>query len=131
MSQALQRHYYTQPVDRPGERTSVRKGVRDFFRNLLADIETKTPYVCLMSLSLSADVLGEKELEGYVRREMANFQESLASRFEKAKKTGELGSEFDAEPAARILFTYLQGYFRVVKALKSREEIGRKLRPFW
>jgi hypothetical protein len=57
---------------------------------------------------------------------------SFSARLEAAKKAGELPADFSSEMSARIIFTYLHGYFRVVKVLKSgkqmREEIEALLK---
>ena len=107
---------------------SVRKGIRAFFKHRLDELDDpKTPRVCLMARSLSSDVLDERQLESYVKTEMALFEESLVKRLEESKKTGELPADFQAELCAQILFTYLQGYFRVVQVLKPREQIWREI----
>jgi len=107
---------------------SARKGIRNFFKGLLDDLgDPKRPHVCLMARSLSADVLDEAELETYVRSAMGRFQESIAARLREAKRAGELPADFQAEMAAQIIFTYLQGYFRVVQVLKTREQMWREI----
>lgn len=108
--------------------SSARKGVRNFFKGVLDELDDPmTPRVCLMSRSLSSDVLEETELEAYVKTGLALFEEKFVARFKEAKKTGELPPDFQPEVAAQILFTYLQGFFRVVKVLKSREEMWRQI----
>jgi len=107
---------------------SVRKGVRNFFRALLNDVEdARTPHVCLMSRSLSAEVLAERQLESYVRAELTTFQKRLAARLDAAKRAGELPADFEAEMSAQIVFTYLQGYFRVVRILRSRHQMWQEI----
>jgi TetR/AcrR family transcriptional repressor of nem operon len=103
---------------------SVRKAIRGFFKGLLDDLEDpKMPYVCLMSRSLSPEVLEEKELEPYVKAQMALFQKSLDARLQAAIRAGELPADYPAKESAQIIFTYLQGYFRVVKVLKPRDRM--------
>lgn len=107
---------------------SVRKGIRNFFRGLLDELDNpRTPRVCLMSRSLSSDVLDEAELRSYVKTGMAHFEESFVTRLKAAKKSGELPPDFPAEAAAQIIFTYLQGFFRVVQVLKNRDEMWRQI----
>ncbi len=107
---------------------SVRKGLRNFFRGLIDDLENpKKPHVCLMARSLSSDVLDVAELGASVRSGMKLFEERIAARLEKAKSAGELPSNFQAEVSAQIIFTFLQGYFRVVKTLKPREEMWQQI----
>jgi TetR/AcrR family transcriptional repressor of nem operon len=107
---------------------SVRKGLRCFFRGLMDDLDNPgKPHVCLMARSLSSDVLDETELGPSVKSGMKMFEESISARLEKAKREGELPSNFPAVISAQIIFTFLQGYFRVVKALKPREEMWRQI----
>ena len=107
---------------------SVHKGLRNFFRGLMDDLDNpKRPYVCLMSRSLYSDVLQEAELASSVKSEMKLFEECLSARLEKAKAASELPSTFQAQISASIIFTFLQGYFRVVKVLKPREEMWEQI----
>jgi TetR/AcrR family transcriptional repressor of nem operon len=107
---------------------SVRKGLRNFFRGLIADLDNpRRPHVCLMARSLSSDVMDEAELGPSVKSGMNLFEERIAARLEKAKSTGDLPSSFQADISAQIIFTFLQGYFRVVKVLKPRAEMWRQI----
>ncbi len=107
---------------------SVHKGIRNFFKGLIDDLDNpKRPHVCLMARSLSSDVLDEAELGASVKSGMRFFEERITARLEKAKRAGELPSSFQAEISAQIIFTFLQGYFRVVKVLKPREEMWRQI----
>ena len=107
---------------------SVRKGLRDFFRGLIDDLDNpRRPYVCLMSRSLSSDVMDEAELGASVKSGMKLFEERISSRLEKAKATGELPLRFQTDMAAQIVFTFLQGYFRVVKVLQPREAMWQQI----
>ena len=107
---------------------SVRKAVRGFFRGLIDDLDNpKKPHVCLMARSLSSDVLDEAELGASVKSGMKSFEECISVRLEKAKREGELPSSFQTDISAQIIFTFLQGYFRVVKVLKPREEMWEQI----
>ena len=107
---------------------SVRKAVRKFFHDLLDELETpKTPRICLMARSLSTDVLDEAELKPYVTSSMDLFEKHFVLRLQKAKKEKELPADFPVETAAQIVITYLQGFFRVVHVLKSRQQMWRQV----
>ena len=107
---------------------SARKGIREFFKRRLDELDdSKTPRVCLMARSLSSDVMEERLLQPYVKTEMAMFEQCIVKRLKEAKSAGELPADFQAELTARIIFTYLQGYFRVVQVLKPREEIWEEI----
>jgi TetR/AcrR family transcriptional repressor of nem operon len=107
---------------------TVREGLRTFFKQRLDELtDPKTPHVCLMARSLSPEVMEERQLDAYVRTEMCSFEQALIRRLQQAKDNGELPSDFSAGLAAQILFTYLQGYYRVVHVLKSREQLWREI----
>ena len=80
-----------------------------------------------MARSLSPDVMDEAELGASVKSGMEIFEERVAARLEKAKSAGELPASFQPAISAQIIFTFLQGYFRVVKVLKTREEMWRQI----
>jgi TetR/AcrR family transcriptional repressor of nem operon len=74
---------------------SVRKGLRNFFRGLIDDLDNpKRPYVCLMARSLSSDVLDETELGASVKAGMKLFH-SRPMEFER------MGWNFSVAPATR------------------------------
>ena len=107
---------------------SVRKGLRNFFKGLIEDLDNpRRPHVCLMARSLSSDVMDEAELGASVKSGMNLFEERISARLERAKSRGELPSSFQAALSAQIIFTFLQGYFRVVKVLKPRGEMWRQI----
>lgn len=115
-------------LDALEKEASVRRGLRAFFKGFIDDLEhPRRPYVCLMSRSLSSDVMEEAELASSVKSGMRQFEGCLSARLERAKKAGELPANFQSEVTAQIIFTFLQGYFRVAKVLKSREEIWQQV----
>jgi len=106
---------------------SVRKGIRNFFRGLLDDLDNpKRPHVCLMSRSLSSDVLDEADLASSVKSGMKLFEESLSTRLERAKEAENCLQVSARDLCADYLY-FLQGYFRVVKVLKPREEMWQQI----
>jgi TetR/AcrR family transcriptional repressor of nem operon len=107
---------------------SVKEGVRAFFRTVLDELDDpKTPRVCLLAGSLSGDVLAERELRRYVVDEMTAFALCFTRRLESAKAAGELPADFDAEVAAQVVVTYLQGLFRVIRVLQSRVQVEQQI----
>jgi hypothetical protein len=72
-------------------------------------------------------VMEESELGFYVKEQMAGFEKYFYERLEEAKKSGELPEDFQSEVTAGVIVTYLQGFFRVVHALKSRQEMWRQI----
>ncbi len=107
---------------------SVRRGIRKFFQMVLDDLDDPhTPNVCLMAGSLSADVLGARDLRHYVICEMQALEDALAARLAAARAQGELPRSFKVDVAAQVLVTFLQGLFRVVRVLKDRKEMERQV----
>lgn len=106
----------------------IKQGIRAFFKTVLDELDDpKTPPVCLLSGSLSSDVLAERDLQRSVVRDMKAFSGQFVERLESARQSGELPSDFNAEVAAQVLVTYLQGLFRVIRVLQSRAEIERQI----
>lgn len=107
---------------------SVRKGVRAFFRAVLDELDNpRTPRICLLAQSLSPEVMEESGLEGYVKEQMAGFEEVFAERLRQARKSGELPAGFPVEMTAAVIVTYVQGFFRVVRVLKTREQMWQQV----
>jgi len=107
---------------------SIKRGVRRFFEAVLDDLDDpKTPNVCLMAGSLSAEVLSARDLARYVTTEMQTLEAALVERLDAARESGELAPEFDSEVAAQVIVTFLQGLFRVVRVLRSRAEMERQI----
>jgi len=107
---------------------SIKQGIRAFFKTVLDELDDpKTPPVCLLSGSLSSDVLAERDLQRSVVRDMKAFSGQFVERLESARQSGELPSDFNTEVAAQVLVTYLQGLFRVIRVLQSRAEIERQI----
>lgn len=107
---------------------SIKEGIRAFFRTVLDELDDpRTPAICLLSQSLSGDVLQQRDLRKLVLADMKAFYAAFSERFEAAKERGELPRSFDADVAAHLLVTYLQGLFRVVRVLQSRAELERQI----
>jgi hypothetical protein len=72
-------------------------------------------------------VLEEAGLDAYVKEQMLTFEHRFSEKLNQGKSSGELAPEFQVELAAQIIVTYLQGFFRVIHLLKSREEMWRQV----
>jgi TetR/AcrR family transcriptional regulator, transcriptional repressor for nem operon len=106
----------------------AKQGIRAFFQAVLDELDDpKTPRVCLLAGSLSGDVLDERELKKSVLADMRGFFGAFSERLRAAKESGELPENFDAEVAAQVIVTYLQGLFRVIGVLQSRVEVERQI----
>lgn len=104
--------------------SSVRKGIRAFFHALLDELDDpRTPRVCLLSQSLSSEVMEEPDLEPYISAQMKSFEALFIERLELAKKSGELPRTFASQLTSEIILTWLQGFFRVVQVLKNRKQM--------
>jgi TetR/AcrR family transcriptional repressor of nem operon len=111
--------------------SSAKEGFRGLFRSVLDDFDDpRTPRVCLLARSVSSDVLAERDLQKVVQADMAAFVGAFSSRLRSAKNTGELPSEFDAEGAAQVIATYLQGLFRTALLSYNRSQLERQVDLF-
>lgn len=107
---------------------TAREGLEAFFRVILDDLaDPETPRICLMAGSLSQDVLAEAELQEYVLAGMALFETAFIERLERARAAGEIPPDLDIHAAAGVIVTYVQGFFRVIRVLKSRAEMERQI----
>jgi TetR/AcrR family transcriptional regulator, transcriptional repressor for nem operon len=108
--------------------SSIAEGVRAYFTAVLDDLDDPAiPSICLMAASLSTDVLAVEDLRSYVLNEVQTLQTALTGRLRDAVHDGELPANFDAETAAQIVVTYLQGLFRVVRVLSDRPELENQI----
>lgn len=87
----------------------------------------KTPPVCLLAGSMSGDVLAERDLNRYVVQEMNAFAGVFAALLGSDKAARVLPKDFQVEVAAQVLFTYLQGLFRVIRVLVDRGQVERQI----
>jgi len=107
---------------------SVKHGVRAFFKTVLDELDDpRTPRVCMLSASLSNDVLAERELQRCVLRDMESFFNVFKDRLEAAKKSNELPGDFNVKVAAEVIVTYLQGLFRVIRVLQNRAQVEQQI----
>jgi TetR/AcrR family transcriptional repressor of nem operon len=108
--------------------SSVKQGLRAFFKNVLDELDDpRTPPVCMLSGSLTREVLAEPELGRCVLSDMKMFGAVFTRRLEAAKKNGELPHDFDATVASQVVVTFLQGMFRVIRVLRNRAEVERQV----
>jgi TetR/AcrR family transcriptional repressor of nem operon len=106
----------------------VKDGVRAFFKTVLDELDDpRTPRVCMLSASLSNDVLAERELERCVLSDMKAFFNVFKERLEGAKQSKELPEDFNVEVAAHVIVTYLQGLFRVIRVLQNRAQVEQQV----
>jgi TetR/AcrR family transcriptional repressor of nem operon len=107
---------------------TVKAGIRAFFKTVLDELDDpKTPRVCLLASSLSSDVLDARDLRQYVLTEMEMFVGCFVQRLEAAKVAGELPEDFDANVAAQVIVTYLQGLFRTIRVLHNRAQVEKQI----
>lgn len=108
--------------------SSIAEGVRAYFTAVLDDLDDQAiPSICLMAASLSTDVLAVEDLRSYVLNEVQTLQTALTGRLQDAADAGELPTDFDAETAAQIVVTYLQGLFRVARVLNNRSQLENQI----
>lgn len=129
------KHYNDTVVRRRAEAlfspASARQGVRALFKAVLDDLDDpRTPRVCLVAGSVCSDVLAERDLQKFVQSDMAAFVGAFSKRLNSGKETGELPSQFEAEVAAQIIATYLQGLYRTALLSYDRPQLERQIDQF-
>ena len=108
--------------------SSIAEGVRAYFTAVLDDLDDPAiPSICLMAASLSTDVLAVEDLRSYVLNEVQTLQTALTGRLQEAAHADELPTDFEAETAAQIVITFLQGLFRVARVLNNRAQLENQI----
>src|SRR5262249_40445770 len=108
--------------------STASEGVRNFFKAVLDDLDDpKTPRVCLVAGSMSADVLEDRRLKAPVVEELTAFVRTFEERLGGGVSGGELPATYDTRAVAQLLVTYLQGLFRLIRVLESRSDVERQL----
>lgn len=93
---------------------SVKKGLRRFFGVIFSELsDRKNPHTCLMTNSLSYEVLEKEDLKKYIVEEMNRFRRYLESKLRQAVKSGELSKTLDPATVSQIIITYIQGLFKM------------------
>lgn len=93
---------------------SIKEGLRAFFKVIFSELSDRgKPHTCLMTNSLSYEVLEKADLKKYVSEEMRGFGSYLESKLKKAVQAGEIPRTVDPPTVANILITYIQGLFKV------------------
>lgn len=95
-------------TDRP-----TKERIQDFFDVVLEDFEENKAPGCLISNSLSNEVLAERELKTYLFEGLGSFLDFLSNLIAEGQQHGEIAPSLKPHIAARILFTYLHGLQRL------------------
>ena len=110
-------HYNATFMQRRGEalrsERPAKERVQDFFDVVIEELAANKAPGCLVSNSLTNEVLSEKDLRRYLFDGFESFLAYLASLVADGKQRGELAESLDPQIAARVLFTYLHGLHRL------------------
>jgi hypothetical protein len=79
---------------------------------------------------MSSDVLAERDLQKFVHGAMESFVGAFSERFRSGKDAGELPAEFDADAAAHVITTYLEGLFHTALLGYDRPRLERQIGLF-
>lgn len=102
--------------------------VRDFFEIVIDDqIKAGQSKGCMMTNSLSYEVLNDKELRSYIEGQIEDFRSFFESIFNEAISTGELVKDFDSPTVTGILITHLQGIFKICLIQKDFSKLNRQI----
>ncbi len=95
-----------------GER-GARERIIDFFDVVIEELASNKATGCLVSNSLTNEVLSERELKSYLFGSFDSMLAFLASIVADGQERGELHEDLDPQATARVLFTYLHGLNRL------------------
>ncbi len=109
----------------------IQKKLRDLFNVIFDDLEsgTGTPG-CLMTNSLSFEVLKDAHLRKYVLGEMDNFRLFLKNTFQQAIENDELSVDFDSILTSELVVTYLQGLFKISMTTTDYSQLRKQTEYF-
>lgn len=110
---------------------TIKKRFNEFFEEILDDQERKMKSKgCMMTNSLSYEVLSDKDLRKYVEDQMLLFGEVLESLVSKGIESGELNKDIDAKSTSKLVIIYLQGLFKISLIEKDFKKIKEDTRYF-
>ena len=112
--------------DRP-----IQERVYHFFDVIFADMSAKgAVHGCLMTNSLTFEVMKDKQLKKYVIGEMENFKNFFVQTFDEAIEKRELPQHFDSQMVADIIITHLQGVFKIAMTLDDLTPLKKQTHYF-
>jgi len=98
------------------------KGIRVFFEEIYKTFESsEEPDGCLIVNSMVSEVLKEKELKEFLYHDAESFVVFLTKRIQHSIDLKHTKTELPARQLAYILFTYIQGMFRVSSMLETKQ----------
>jgi len=110
---------------------TIKEKIDRFFDVIFDGFEkSNTNQSCLMTNSLSYDVLKNRTLKTYMQKQMTNFEKFIFDIFEHAKLEKELSNTFDSRLKAKLFITYLQGLFLMNMIDTSTQELKRQTKSF-
>ncbi len=110
---------------------SASVGLRELYRALLDGLDDpRAPRACMISGSVSGDVLAEPDLKGCVSKYVAEITEDLARRLAADKEAGRLPADFDPKLVAEIINTYTQGIYQSALVHYDRPQFERQIDAF-
>lgn len=87
--------------------------IQDFFDVVIEDLSQNKAAGCLVSNSLTNEVLSERELKKYLFEGFEQFLDYMARVVAEGQEAGELSKQVEPRVSARVLFTYLHGLHRL------------------
>ena len=129
------KYYNSKVTYRRGEALNsnkpIQQKIRDFFNVIFDDLEcNRGKPGCLMTNSLSFEVLKDNHLKKYVLGEMDSFRQFLRNTFQQSIQNGELDGEFDSILTAELVVTYLQGLFKISMANPDNTRLRKQTEHF-
>lgn len=101
---------------------SSRERIGEFFEVVIEELANNKAQGCLVSNSLTNEVLCDRDLKRYLFDGFDSFLGYLESIVTEGQQRGEIGESIEPKIAARVLFTYLHGLHRLsVYALEPQQ----------
>ncbi len=105
---------------------STKMKLKDFF-NIIASDQNHTSLLkgCLMTNSLSSEVLSDDEIKNYIVDQFEKYREHFNNLFLNAIKNNELPKNFDTKSASELIIIHIQGIFKLSLISKDFKEIKK------
>jgi TetR/AcrR family transcriptional repressor of nem operon len=93
---------------------TFKKGIRAFFKKIFASYkDPNCPKGCLLSNSISPELINDPELFKFIQDEITGFEKFFEIQIQKAMDRGEIISSINSKTYSSLIVTYIQGLMRL------------------
>ncbi len=117
-----------QVIQKPGPTI---KRFHNFFDRIFDEVEASPQlYGCLVSNSLTREILANKNIQKYIMCEIDGIKSLFSSIIAEGISKGEVSKDIIPEDSSEIIFTYLHGIFRLSAIDKNLAQTRKRTKLF-